>query len=317
MARILFAAVAAGMLCAAQASLAEDTVRIGLAVPQNASYAHFYAADALGYYKEAGIKAELTVYRGGAASQEALSAGAADVITYFGAGAALAVAKGAKQKIIAVTDPTGLGFHMLVLANSPIKSTKDLGGKKVGVTTKAGTSDMFALWAADAAGVKILTIPVGGGGMVPSLRGGQVDAIVMFPGLSLSLAASGEARSLVNFGKEMPATLPDIIVASQEFMDKKPEALKGTLRALYKASGYMRDNREWGLKFLKDFTQEKDDKTNQLVYEQVVTQLSKDGAIDLSALQNSISIGAKVWNLPDLMSVKPEAIATSAFLPKP
>src|SRR5690348_11851643 len=102
MTRIALAAVAASMLCTAQASFAEETVRIGLAVPNNASYVQYSAAEKLGYYKEAGVKAEVTVYRGGAASQEALSAGAADMITYFGAGAALAVAKGAKQKVVAV-----------------------------------------------------------------------------------------------------------------------------------------------------------------------------------------------------------------------
>jgi NitT/TauT family transport system substrate-binding protein len=238
------------------------------------------------------------------------------MITYFGAGAALAVVKGAKQKVVAVTDATPHGFYLLVLANSPIKSIKDLDGKKIGITTKAGTSDMLALWAADTAGIKVQTIPVGGGGMAPSLRNGQVDAIVMFPGLSLSMVASGEARTIIDFGKDTKPTLPDIIVASQEFIDKRPEALRGTLRAIYKALAYMRDNREWGLKFLKEYTQEKDDKTNELVYDQILTQLSKDGAIDLAALQNSIDIGAKVWGQPDLAKVKPEAMSTSAFLPK-
>jgi NitT/TauT family transport system substrate-binding protein len=312
----MFAALVAGVCLGAQAGNAEETVRIGLAVPQNAAYVQFYAAEALGYYKEAGIKAELTVYRGGAASQEALSAGAADIITYFGAGAALAIAKGAKEKIVSVIDPTPHGWHMLVMANSPIKSPKDLGGKKVGVATKAGTADMFALWAADTAGVKIQTIPVGGGGMVPALKGGQVDAIAMFPGLSLSLVASGEARSILDLGKEMLPTLPDVMVASQDLMDKKPEVLRGTLHAVYRALAHMRDNREWGLKFLKDFTKEKDDRTNELVYDRVVTQISKDGRIDLTALRNSMDIGAKVWNQPELKSLKPEAISTDAFLPK-
>src|SRR5215203_4092721 len=173
---------------------AQELVRIGLAVPHNAAYVQFYAAETLGYYKEAGVKAELTLYRGGAASQEALSAGAADIITYFGAGVGLAVSKGAKEKIIAAIDPTPHGWHFLVLANSPIKSISDLNGKKIGVATKAGTADMFALWVADKGGAKAQTIPVGGGGMVPALRGGQVDAIAMFPGLSLQLVATGEAR---------------------------------------------------------------------------------------------------------------------------
>jgi ABC-type nitrate/sulfonate/bicarbonate transport system substrate-binding protein len=306
---------AAGLALSGAAASAQETVRIGLAVPHNAAYVQFYAADALGFYKEAGVKPEITIYRGGAASQEALSAGAADIITYFGAGVGLAVSKGAKEKIVAAIDPTPHGWQFLVLANSPIKTLKDLDGKKIGVATKAGTADMFALWVADKGGAKVQTIPVGGGGMVPALRAGQVDAIAMFPGLSLQLAATGEARSLMDLGKEMEPTLPDVIVASQEMMDKRPQAVRGTLAAIYKAVGHMRNNRDWALKYLKDFTEEKDDKVNVLTYEQVVVPLSQDGIVKPEWISNSINIAAKVWGLDDLRKVKPEDIFTNAYLP--
>jgi NitT/TauT family transport system substrate-binding protein len=314
--KIVQAVVAATIVTlSGAATSAQELVRIGLAVPHNAAYVQFYAADTLGFYKDAGVKAELTIYRGGAASQEALSAGAADIITYFGAGVALAVSKGAKEKIVAAIDPTPHGWQFLVLANSPIKTLKDLDGKKVGVATKAGTADMFALWIADQAGARVQTIPVGGGGMVPALRAGQVDAIAMFPGLSLQLVATGEARSLMDIGKEMEPTLPDVIVASQEMMDKRPQAVRGTLAALYKAVGHLRNNREWALKYLKDFTQEKDDKVNVLTYEQVVVPLSQDGMIKPEWISNSVNIAAKVWGLDDLRKVKPQDIYTNAFLP--
>jgi len=314
--KIVQAVVAATIVTlSGAATSAQELVRIGLAVPHNAAYVQFYAADTLGFYKDAGVKAELTIYRGGAASQEALSAGAADIITYFGAGVALAVSKGAKEKIVAAIDPTPHGWQFLVLANSPIKTLKDLDGKKVGVATKAGTADMFALWIADQAGARVQTIPVGGGGMVPALRGGQVDAIAMFPGLSLQLVATGEARSLMDIGKEMEPTLPDVIVASQETMDKRPQAVRGTLAALYKTVGHLRDNRDWALKYLKDFTQEKDDKVNVLTYDEVVAQLSPDGMVKPEWISNSINIAAKVWGLDDLRKVKPEDIYTNAFLP--
>jgi ABC-type nitrate/sulfonate/bicarbonate transport system substrate-binding protein len=314
--KIVQAVVAATIVTlSGAATSAQELVRIGLAVPHNAAYVQFYAADTLGFYKDAGVKAEFTIYRGGAASQEALSAGAADIITYFGAGVALAVSKGAKEKIVAAIDPTPHGWQFLVLANSPIKTLKDLDGKKIGVATKAGTADMFALWIADKAGARVQTIPVGGGGMVPALRAGQVDAIAMFPGLSLQLVATGEARSLMDIGKEMEPTLPDVIVASQEMMDKRPQAVRGTLAALYKAVGHLRDNRDWALKYLKDFTQEKDDKVNVLTYEQVVVPLSQDGMIKPEWISNSVNIAAKVWGLDDLRKVKPQDIYTNAFLP--
>jgi NitT/TauT family transport system substrate-binding protein len=306
---------AAGLALSGAAAPAQETVRIGLAVPHNAAYVQFYAADTLGFYKDAGVKPEITIYRGGAASQEALSAGAADIITYFGAGVGLAVSKGAKEKIVAAIDPTPHGWQFLVLANSPIKTLKDLDGQKIGVATKAGTADMFALWVADKGGAKVQTIPVGGGGMVPALRAGQVDAIAMFPGLSLQLVATGEARSLMDLGKEMEPTLPDVIVASQEMMDKRPQAVRGTLAAIYKAVAHMRNNRDWALKYLKNFTEEKDDKVNLLTYEQVVVPLSQDGVVKPEWISNSINIAAKVWGLDDLRKVKPDDIFTNAFLP--
>src|SRR5215470_13990508 len=308
-------AVAAAILLLAGSAQAEELVRIGLAVPHNAAYVQFYAADTLGFYKEAGVKAEITIYRGGAASQEALSAGAADIITYFGAGVGLAVSKGAKEKIVAAIDPTPHGWQFLVLTNSPIKTLKDLDGKKVGVATKAGTADMFALWIADKGGAKIQTIPVGGGGMVPALRAGQVDAIAMFPGLSLQLVATGEARSLMDLGKEMEPTLPDVIVASQEMMDKRPQALRGTLAAIYKAVAYLRTNRDWALRYLKGFTEEKDDGVNILTYEQVVVPLSQDGVVKPEWISNSINIAAKVWGVDELRKVNPDNIYTNSFLP--
>lgn len=293
---------------------AQEVVRLGLAVPNNAGYVQFYAAEALGFYKEAGVKPEITIYRGGAASQEAMSAGAADMITYFGAGVGLAVSKGAKEKIVATVDSTPHGWHFLVLANSPIKTLKQLDGKKIGITTKAGTSDMFANWIADTNGAKVQVIPVGGGGMVPALTGGQVDGIAMFPGYSLRLQANGQARSLFDFGKDMVPTMPDVIVASQDMMDKKPQAVRGTLAAVYKALAHIRTNREWGLKFLKEFTKEADDKVNTLVYEQVVSQMTKDGMTRSEWLKNSLDIGAKVWAQPELGRMKPEDLYTNAFL---
>lgn len=308
--------VAAALLVVwATAAPAEELVRIGLAVPHNAAYVHFYAAEALGFYKAAGVEAEITTYRGGAASQEALSARAADVITYFGAGVGLAVAKGAKEKIVAAIDSTPHGWRFLVLANSPIRTLADLDGKRIGVATKAGTADMFALWVAQKGGAHVQTIPVGGGGMIPALRAGQVDAIAMFPGLSLQLVATGEARSLMDLGKEMVPTLSDVIAASQDMMDKRPQALRGTLAAIYKTVRYLRDNREWALKYLKEFTEEKDDAINTLTYEEVVVPLSQDGLVKPEWIANSIDIAAGVWGLDELRKVNPADIYTNSFLP--
>jgi len=56
-------AVGALLACVSAAD-AQTTVKIGLAVPNYGPFAPVYAAEDLGYYKENGVTAEITAYRG-------------------------------------------------------------------------------------------------------------------------------------------------------------------------------------------------------------------------------------------------------------
>ena len=138
---------ATGALLACVSSVnAQTTVKIGLAVPNYGPFAPVYAAEELGYYKENGVAAEITAYRGGPA--EALAAGAADIINFFPPGVALAVKKGIKEKVVGIGSARPAGWHIVVMANSSFRTFADVAGKKVGVTAKGATTDFYALWAA-------------------------------------------------------------------------------------------------------------------------------------------------------------------------
>ncbi len=250
-ARIL--AVAALLACASSAG-AQTTVKIGLAVSNYGPYAPVYVADELGYYKDNGVKVEITAYRGGGAAQEALAAGAADIINFFPPGVALAVKKGIKEKIVGIGSSTPVGWHIVVLSNSPYQSVKDLAGKKIGITAKGSTTDFYALWAANRAGVQVETIPVGAPALIPTLKSGQIDAAVLNSPLPFRMILPGEGRSLVDLGKEMHPTLPDVWVATQALLDGNPKAVEGTLRAIYKATAHMKKNRAYSIEFLGGIT---------------------------------------------------------------
>jgi NitT/TauT family transport system substrate-binding protein len=304
--------MAAGLIVPAAAA----PVRIGMAVGDDVSTAPAYVAEKLGYFKDAKVEVEIAAYRGGAAAQEALSAGAADMISYFGAGVGLAVSKGAKEKMVATASGEALGWLMLANGKSGIKTVKDLAGKKVGVTVKGSTSDMFALWAADHNGVSIQTIPLGGGALVPSLRNGQVDAVVLWPGLSYKTVQTEGAAMLIDFGKDMIPTMATVYVASQDLIDKRPQELRATLAAIYKGLGYMRDNRAWSIDFLKSYGHEDNEKVNAETYEQVVMKLPRDGAIDRKWIENSLQLASKSWEMPDLLKMDPAKLYTNEFHPQ-
>lgn len=293
---------------------AQETVKIGMAVPNNTFYAPIYAAQELGYLRDQGIKAEITDYRGGAAAQQALSVGAADLTTYFGGGVALAIDKGAKEKIVATIDAAPYAWHLIVNAKSPFHSVKDLAGKKIGITTKASTSDVLVLWAAKRAGITIQEVPVGSSGELPMLKSGQVDAIAIPPLQSLQLLADGSGRSLIDYGREMEPNLPDVWVASQDMIDHHPDTVRKTLTAFYKALDYMRKNRPWALAYLKKITKSDDDRVVGLAYDQGTLVQSADGAIDKAWVKNALDLGVAM-GMSDLKSMKSEDIFTTKFAP--
>lgn len=305
-------AIMAAALCVSLPVAAAEKVRVGLAVPAYVPYAPLYAAQELGYFKAKGLDVELTVFKGGPGAQEALSAGAADIINFFPPGVALAIQKGAKQKIVAAAGSlTPHGWHLMVRKDSKLNSVKDLVGAKIGITAKGATSDFYALWAAKSGGGEPRNIPLGAG-MLPVLKSGEIDAAVMWPTLTYRLMDSGEYRSLVDFGTAMEPNLPEVWVASQTFIDNKPNAVKGFLEGLMKATKQMQDDRAFALKHIKAYIKNEEDKILERAYEAITKNAVVTGAIDNTTLKRSLDLAALggITNLPAI-----DQIFTPKFLP--
>jgi NitT/TauT family transport system substrate-binding protein len=298
---------------AAGAASAADKVRVGLAVPGFTPYAPIYAAQDLGIYKAKNLDAEITVYRGGPAAQEALAAGAADVISFFPPGVALAVKKGVKEKIVAgAASVTPTGWHIIVKADSPIKSLKDLAGKKIGITAKGATSDFYALWAGKMSGGEIQTIPLGGAGILPALKASQIDAAALWPNLTYRLIDSKEGRSLVDLGKEMPPNLPEVWVATEAMINDKPDVVKRFLESVMKATVHMQKDAAYGVAYVKKYAEEKDDAVAKEAYEAIIKTARTDGKIEVEWLKNAYQL-ASLAGITDLPPI--ETLWTDKFQP--
>jgi NitT/TauT family transport system substrate-binding protein len=307
---LLVAATCAGFACTgAQA----DPVRIGFAA-ESLDYAPAFAAERLGLFKKQNLDVKLIVFRGGAAAQEAMGAGAVDIIAYFAPAVALAASKGVKEKMVGTVSAGHVGWNTIVKADSPIKSIQDLAGKKVGISAKATTSDMAALFIAEKAGVKFQEIPLGAA-LVPGLRSGQVDAIVFSALITLREIDAGQARSIIDLTTEMPLTLANVYVASQEMIDKRPQELRAALAAIYEALAYMRQNRDWTLGYLKEFAKSDNERLNEQLYNHVIKELSPDGRIDKTWIANGLALAARAWDMPDLVKADPEALYSNDFHP--
>src|SRR6478752_5624655 len=123
---------------------AQETVRIGL--PTKTYYPTIIAETALrqGLFDKEGIKAELTIYRSGAETFEAMAAGAADLQLNSAALVAAGRTKGVPTKAVAGQATGYFGWYLMVKEDSPIKDIKELEGKKVGITAAGSASDVLA-----------------------------------------------------------------------------------------------------------------------------------------------------------------------------
>jgi NitT/TauT family transport system substrate-binding protein len=132
----LTAFVTAGLLTglglAPPAASAADHMKMTFNWVADTGYIPFLYADELGFYKDAGIEMEFEQGRGSLVTAQLIAQGKADV-GYADSGAAISVAaKGGPIKIIAIINQAN-SYGIVSLADSGIKTPKDLVGKKIAV----------------------------------------------------------------------------------------------------------------------------------------------------------------------------------------
>ena len=288
-------AVAAG---APRLARAAGLVRIGL--PTKTYWPTIVAETALrrGLFAKEGIEAELTVYRGGAEAFEALAAGAADLVLDPPALVATALNKGVATKVVATGSIRYLGWQLMVRPDSPATTPEQLAGKRVGITSAGSGSDLLALWTQQEHKVAFNRVPLGGGGLVPNLRSGNVDAVVLYSPLSFQLLRAKQARTLVDFADAVPPHLNGAWIASDAVIARDRALVQKALNALYGGLAILRADREQAVALIAEI----DDiapEVAALEYEHTTLRLSTDPTVDLAAVQSGLDL-AKLGGMTDM-----------------
>lgn len=307
---------AAAFLAQPGAALAADTIRIGL--PTKTYWPTTVAETAVRQklFEKEGLKAELTVYRGGAECFEAMAAGAADIILDPPSLVAAGRKKGVMSKVVANASMGSFGWQLMVQAKSPL-TVKDLNGKKVGITSAGSGSDVLALWTAQDKKLDFTRVPVGGGGLVPNLLAGNIDAAVVYSPLSFQISQSGEAKTILDFTKEVPPNMTSGWIVLDKFAKEKPEVVQKAVNAIYGALQFMRSNRDVTVKLIADLY-EVPPAIAAAEYDNTIMKLDTDGGMSgervLTAVKKSIEL-AKLGGLKDIAPA--EEIISTEFKPVP
>ena len=314
--RHALAALVAAMLLAAPALAHAETVRVGL--PTKTFWPTTVAETAVRQrlFEKEGIDAELTIYRSGAEAFEGLAAGAADMILDPPSLVSAGRKKGVMSKIVANATMGNFGWQLMVPAKSTLE-VKDLNGKKVAITAAGSGSDLLALWTAQDNKIDFTRVPVGGGGLVPNLLAGNVDAAVVYSPLSFQIRKSGDARTILDYSTAVPPNLTAGWIVLDKFAGAKPEVVQKALNALYGAVQYMRNNRELTVKLIADLY-EMPPEIAALEYDNTIMKLETEGNMAapnvLGAVQLSLDL-AKLGGLKDI--VPAQDVISTQFKPVP
>ena len=266
-------------------------------------------------FEKEGIDGELTVYRSGAEGFEAVAAGAADIIYNSSSSVAGGLRKGVNVRCVANGALGYYGWHLVVKSDSPIKKISELEGKKVGITSAGSGTDILARWTMQAHKVKFTRVPVGGGGLVPNLLTGNLDATVLYSPLTYQMLQANQARSLIDFGANVPAHSTGSWIATDRIIKDRPEVVQKALNAIYGGLAHLRDpkNRDEVVKFLARVNEIKDP-VAAAELDQNIVKLSPDGEFRKEWMERSLEM-AKLIGMTDLAPV--DQMYVTKFRPVP
>jgi ABC-type nitrate/sulfonate/bicarbonate transport system substrate-binding protein len=293
-----------------------ETIRVGL--PTKTYWPTTIAETAVRQklFEKEGLTAELTIYRSGAETFEGMAAGAADIILDPPSLVSAGRKKGVMSKIVANAAMGNYGWQLMV----PTKSTldvKDLNGKKVAITAAGSGSDLLALWTIQDRKIDFTRVPVGGGGLVPNLLAGNVEAAVVYSPLSYQILKSGEARTLIDYSSAVPQNLTGGWIVLDKFAEAKPQVVQKALNALYGAIAFMRANRDTTVKLIADLY-EVPPEIASLEYENTILKLETDGEMSGPKIKDAVQLSMDLAKLGGLKDIAPtEDLYSAVFKPVP
>jgi ABC-type nitrate/sulfonate/bicarbonate transport system substrate-binding protein len=314
--RHALASLVAITVLAAPAAGYSETIRVGL--PTKTYWPTSIAETAVRQklFEKEGITAELTIYRSGAEAFEGLAAGAADIILDPPSLVSAGRKKGVMSKLVANAAMGSFGWQLMV----PVKSTltvKDLNGKKVAITAAGSGSDLLALWTVQDKKIEFTRVPVGGGGLVPNLIAGNVDAAVVYSPLSFQISKAGDAKTILDYSKEVPPNLSAGWIVLDKYAQDKPQNVQKALNALYGALQFMRANKDVTVKLIADLY-EMPAEIAALEYENTILKLETSGDMGAANVPSAVQLSLDLAKLGGLKDIVPtEDVISTKFKPVP
>ncbi|HEU5156552.1 MAG TPA: ABC transporter substrate-binding protein [Streptosporangiaceae bacterium] len=226
--------------------LEKTTLNVGIL--QVADVAQLQLALDRGFFTAEGLTVKTQVLQGGAEAVPKLRSKNLDVSFGAWVPAFLAQASGAfKMHAVAPAFDSDTGTHVvLVPKDSPIKTAKDLAGKKIGINVKHNLGSLLMQAQLQPLGVKLddeknfVAMPFPN--MLAALKSGSVDAVQAVEPFHTQIQQAIGARKVLELSQGETANFPIAgYFSTDEFAKDNPKTLAAFQRAVGKAQALLSD----------------------------------------------------------------------------
>ena len=195
----------------------------------------YYAEQATGVFKKAGIDLDVLWTQGGSDCEQPVITGSMDVCMHTGIlGAIGAWAKGAPIAIISATSTGAADLWWYTKADSAIRSIKDTNGKSVAYSRPGSSTNLLLNAIVAAAGASPKTVSTGGpAATLTQLMSGQVDVGWSAGIFAADLVKQGKIRRIAS-GNDAPGVATQTIrvnIANINFVKSRPDVAKRFMAA--------------------------------------------------------------------------------------
>lgn len=243
-----------------------------------------------GFFKKAGVDVTGVISgQGGGTSVRAVIASSLGFGETSPAAAIAAINQGQAIKIVDIGSRSLADNVIIVMPDSPIKSVKDLKGRKFAISNPKSLGEMTIVAAAEKVGVdpsEIHRVALGNlSGALTALENHVVDA-TSIPGI-LFMMRGGESKYRVIMGpKELPELPPAVGIATTDVIRDHPDKLRALLAARREAVQFITQHTAAASKILeKVYAPLAANDVDAMMRQLVAAHFYSEGRIEMPLLQ--------------------------------
>ncbi len=271
-----------------QSTFAQDRITLGLTTRNGSTSLPFVIAEEKGFFKAEGVNAIVVIMQ----NQVVVNGVVARNVDYGGTFSNFVGAAISGLPVRIVMSAMDGSDHYLV-ASPNVKRVEDLKGKNFGISSFGGTPHSEAIMILRKHGMNpekdVTFLQIGGSATrFAALESGAIQAAMLVPPFN-NFATKRGFHQLMSFNEIMSIPLGGLAVHMQK-MKEKPDEIVKMIRAVLRATDYIRTRKPEILSFLETKWGIKEADVRESIYRDMVGLFSREGVASDETMKNVVQL---------------------------